>query len=127
MRLRLKLDSNFGASNGEMAVVTNGDCGEPESVAITVDSNYIYFKVDSEGASDTQQLSVPYNPNGGWLQISLQYEKQPGPSDTYLLTGTVDGQSDSLTFSGKIDMRMCALQIGQGFNYARLVGYVDDI
>ncbi|XP_076452270.1 uncharacterized protein LOC143287913 [Babylonia areolata] len=101
--LRVRLDRTPGAvQGGQMAIVSNGDCEGEETLAITVDGQFVYFKVKSSEGTTTTVLRVPYAANAnGWLVIKFQYEKK-GSGPFYMMTGTVNGQSDSTTIRGKM-------------------------
>ncbi|XP_070204564.1 multiple epidermal growth factor-like domains protein 6 isoform X2 [Littorina saxatilis] len=124
LRVRLDDDVNFNLGK-QMAIVSNGDCEVEESLAITIDAQNVYFKVHPAGAAQAEVVAVPYSQTSdGWLDIRFQYEKNP--FGLYDLTGTVNGQTQTLTIKGRIDDRTCALQVGHGLGYDSLRGYVDD-
>lgn len=60
--LRVRLDDNVNLGNGrEMAIVSNGDCRQKESLAITIDAQNVYFKVTPEGTTQAEVIAVPYS------------------------------------------------------------------
>ena len=70
--LRVRLDDNVNFGNGgEMAIVSNGDCGQKESLAITVDAQNVYFKITPDGATDAEVIAVPYSRTA----VSVNYVK----------------------------------------------------
>ncbi|PVD32910.1 hypothetical protein C0Q70_08357 [Pomacea canaliculata] len=124
MQFRVKPTSVAALGAGEVALVSNGDCGVTESLGITLSSNYVSFKVQQEGSSRLEVLRVPYSPSSDWLDIKFVYERLG--DGLYSFTGTVNGQSQSLEMTSVIATRACALHIAQGQNYRNLDGYVDD-
>jgi hypothetical protein len=61
MSLRVKLEDGVMFNSGkEMAIVSNGDCGQKESVAITIDGQNVYFKVVPKGETQPVIVTVPY-------------------------------------------------------------------
>ncbi|KAL8620138.1 hypothetical protein ACOMHN_056654 [Nucella lapillus] len=123
--LRVKLDNLNLVPGQEMAIVSNGDCGGEETLTISVDQQYVYFKVKTSQGSQPHIVKVPYGSSGGWLDIKFQYENKDS-SKVYVMTGTVNGQSDSVTVIGVIGYTKCALQVGHGQGLQNLTGYVDD-
>lgn len=63
IQFRVKPTSVAALGAGEVALVSNGDCGVTESLGITLSSNYVSFKVQQEGSSRLEVLRVPYSPS----------------------------------------------------------------
>ena len=57
-----------------MAIVSNGDCGQKESLAITVDAQNVYFKITPDGATEAEVIDVPYSRTA----VSVNYAKLSG-------------------------------------------------
>ncbi|XP_055957938.1 neurogenic locus Notch protein isoform X2 [Patella vulgata] len=108
----------------EFAVISNGDCGVNESVSITLTPGQAHFKVQPQESSPSILSAACNTVSGEWLDLELHYIKNEQSSYTFF--GKVNGaKSNEVAVNAPIADRKCAVQVGQGYGYRLLQGYVD--
>lgn len=131
-KIQLKVQFTEPLTNGPYALATNADCDVKESVSVTADNGNIIFQIYQKGSDVPQRIVIPYagkEDQNGWYDITLEYKRRPDDKE-FVFTGQVGNTVE--TYEGKppmtryIDARVCALHLGYGYQYAGLVGYVDD-
>ncbi|KAK6190812.1 hypothetical protein SNE40_002597 [Patella caerulea] len=108
----------------EFAVISNGDCGVNESVSITLTPGQAHFKVQPQESSPSILSANCNTASGEWLELELHYIKNQ--QGGYSFFGKVNGaKSNEVAVNAPIADRRCAVQVGQGYGYQLLQGYVD--
>ncbi|XP_050409702.1 protein PIF isoform X2 [Patella vulgata] len=107
---------NDGVSDKPEAVVSNGDCGKPQTLLIASYKHTTMFGLQPV-TGRPRVVSIPSTV--GWNNIIFKIQ------DNHL-SGSVNGNEARTANDGDVKRSQCALQIGRGTSLNNFRGYMDE-
>ncbi|KAK6184125.1 hypothetical protein SNE40_006652 [Patella caerulea] len=105
-----------GVSDTQEALVSNGDCGKPQTLLIATYKQKTLFGLHPV-TGKSRAISVPSTV--GWNNIIFKIQDKH-------LSGSVNGNEARTPYDGDVKRSQCALQIGRGTGLNNFRGYIDE-
>ncbi|CAC5423226.1 unnamed protein product [Mytilus coruscus] len=118
-RIRFKESKIFPGHGLRQSIINNGDCGDLGSVRLTINDNNVEFGLETDGEEGPMELRIK-KPSVEWTEVVYYVTDNK-------LNGWVNGEAGSVTASGQIEKRKCALQLGHGEGFSNFIGFIDEV
>ncbi|ESO83271.1 hypothetical protein LOTGIDRAFT_236718 [Lottia gigantea] len=115
IKMKYKLD---GAATGQEALVTNGDCGEKQSIYIVAEQSQTVLGLISADSADEKSATIASSSD--WNEV--EYKVVDGE-----LISAVNGRQANTIVDGIIKRKHCSLQIGRGDGFDNFKGWIDEL
>ncbi|XP_064612874.1 uncharacterized protein LOC135476692 [Liolophura sinensis] len=117
IRFRFKESDQSPSGSQPEALVTNGNCGDEPSLAISSErrSNDVSYYTETQKGEATTQTSY----RDGWTDVRYVYDRRE-------MSGTSATSTQSVDLSGIIRRTHSPLIIGHGQGYQNFTGYIDE-